>query len=141
MSPRRRRLAFAFVALAVMTTVAAVQRQAEPPAHSFRVLLGLTDNEPTDWNGEIEVADGKATTLSGWRFEGKDAVDGTSKWKCSTRNAVAPGERYPVSKAKGKAPEPPQKPWPNGVHVTVTGNNPAVTLKLAAGEVKFKASD
>ncbi len=142
MSPRRRRrLVFGFIALAVMTTVAAMQRQAEPPAHSFRVLFGLTDQQPTDWSGTLEVAEGKVTALAGWRFEAKDAVEGLNKWKCSTRNLVAPGDRYPLNKATGKAPEPPQKPWPNGVHVTVTGQNPAVTLKLAAGEVKFKASD
>jgi hypothetical protein len=140
MSPRLRRIAAGLVVLVVLTAVVAMQRKEEPPAHAFRIVFGLTDKQPADWNGEVAVADGEVAELTGWRFEGKDAVDG-HKWKCSTRNAVAPGERYPLQPASGKPRETPEKPWPNGIHLTVRGAAPTVTLTLASGEVKFKASE
>jgi hypothetical protein len=141
MSPRNRRLAAAGVVAAVVAVVVAASRPAEPPPASFRVVLGLKDKEPTDWSGQGAVADGEAVELKGWRFEEMDAVEGTAKWKCKTREYIAPGERFPLDPASGKPPPPQQEPWPNGVVLTVRGADPTVTLTLPAGEVKFKASD
>jgi hypothetical protein len=141
MSPRRRRLAVAAVAALVMLVVAAVQREGEPPRHAFRITVGLTDKAPTDWNGKVAVADGEAVELTGWRFEEKDAVDGTSGWNCRTHEYIAPGAHYPLQPAEGKPTPPPQAPWPNGVTLTVKGKDPAVTLTLKQGEIKFKAAD
>ncbi|HBI43536.1 MAG TPA: hypothetical protein DDY78_11880, partial [Planctomycetales bacterium] len=87
------------------------------------------------------VADGEAVALQGWRFEEKDAIDGATKWTCRTRDAIAPGERYPLDPAEGKPKPPPQEPWPNGVVLTVRGAAPTVTLILPPGKVKFTAAD
>jgi len=141
MSPRNRRLLAAGVAAAVVAVVVAASRPGDPPTVSFRVVLGLKDKEPTDWSGHAAVADGEAVGLKGWRFEDTDAVEGTAKWTCKTRNYIVPGDRFPQDLATGKPPPPPQEPWPNGVVLALKGAGPAVTLTLPAGEVKFKADD
>ena len=141
MSPRNRRLAAAGVVGAVLLVLLAASRPADPPVVSFRVVLGLKDKEPTDWSGKVAVADGEAVELKGWRFEEKDAIEGTTKWTCRTRDYIAPGERFPLDPASGKPKPPPQEPWPNGVVFTVRGAGPTVTLTLPAGEVKFTADD
>jgi hypothetical protein len=138
---RHRRVVGAVVAGAVMLAVAAMQRPAEPPVHTFRVTLGLLDKVPADWDGQLAVAGGEVTKIEGWRFQEKDAVDGVRGWKCRTREFIATGARYPLQPATGKAAEPPQKPWPNGVTLTVRGKTPTVTLTLKAGEVKFQADE
>ena len=141
MSPRKCRLAAAAVVAAVVVGLVAAYRPAEQPTTSFRVVLGLKDKKPTDWSGKVAVADGDAVELRGWRFEEMDAVDGTTQWTCKTRNYIKPGDRFPLDPASGKPPPAPQEPWPNGVVLTVRGADPAVTLTLPAGEVKFKAGD
>jgi hypothetical protein len=140
MSPRRRRVLAALVVAAVLLAVVAAQKAPEQPVYSFRVVLGLGDKEPTEWNGEVAVADGELVELAGWRFEEKDGVDGR-KWACRTRNNISPGETYPQQPAEGKLKEPPKEPWPNGVVLTVKEAAPTVTLTLAQGEVKFKPDD
>jgi hypothetical protein len=141
MSRRRRRLAGLVTAAVVLIAVAASRRQAEPPRYTFRVTLGLKDKAPADWGGRVAVAGGEVAELVGWRFEGKDAVQGLTGWKCQTHDYVEPGQRYPLNPASGKPAPPPQKPWPNGITLTVRGEAPTLTLTLKAGEVKVKAGD
>ncbi|MCI0456495.1 MAG: DUF3604 domain-containing protein [Gemmataceae bacterium] len=143
MPPRRRRFLAALVAFGVIALTVAAVRQNDPPRHAFRVVFGLKDKEPGDWSGQLTVAGGEVAALDGWRFEGKeDSVQGTTAWKCRTRNGIAPEQRYaiqgPDGAPKHKAGE---VPWPNGIHLTVQGAAPTVTLKLARGNVKFSASD
>lgn len=140
---RRRRLVGAILALAVMALAAAAVRQNEPPRHAFRVVFGLKDTEPSDWSGQASVRDGELASLTGWRFQLKtDAVKGKNAWKCRTHDGIAPEKRYPVAAGdftlKGKIV---LEPWPNGIHLTVQGAAPTVTLKLPKGEVKFAAAD
>ncbi len=141
MSPRKRRLAAAAVVAAVVAAVLAAYRPAEQPTTEFRVVLGLGDKEPTDWSGQVAVADGQAVELKGWRFEDKDAVEDATKWTCKTRNYIKPGDRFPLEPASGKPPVAPQQPWPNGVVLALRGANPAVSLTLPSGEIKFKTDD
>jgi hypothetical protein len=141
MSVRVRRYAVAVVAIVVMIAVAASRKQAEPPRHVFRVTFGLKDKNPADWSGQVAVAGGEVASITGWRFEEMDAVDGVSGWKCRTHNLIAPGERFPLASASGKVAPAPQQPWPNGVTLTVRGEAPTVTLSLKAGEIKFQAGD
>ncbi|HEV3262726.1 MAG TPA: hypothetical protein VG013_38175, partial [Gemmataceae bacterium] len=140
MPSRRRRFWTAVVCLAVMVVIAAAVRKREPPVLTFRVTFGLQDREPRDWSGQVAVKGGEVTELTGWRFEDKDAVDGTSGWKCRTHDLIAPEQRYPVTPAKGKAKRAPLQPWPNGVTIRVRGSAPEVTVTLARGEVKFEAA-
>jgi hypothetical protein len=139
MSARARCFTAALIALAVMIVVAASQKREEPPRHLFRLVLGLKDTKPDDWSGEVEVEGGQVIALTGWRFEEKDAVDGVRGWKCRTHNNIAPDERVPLTLASGKTPVALKQPWPNGVTLTVRGANPTLTIKLKAGDIKFKA--
>jgi hypothetical protein len=141
MSARLRRYAGALAAVVLMIAVAASQKQAEPPRHVFRITLGLTDKQPADWSGQVSVAGGEVTGISGWRFESKDAVEGTRGWKCRTHENIVRGEHFPITPASGKALPPPKQPWPNGVNLTVRGEAPTLTISLPTGEIKFKASD
>jgi hypothetical protein len=109
----------ALFALAVLTAVVAMQRT-EPPAHTFHVTLGFKDIQPTDWSGYVSVEGCTVTGLSGWRFEGKDAVQGTAAWKAWTKAYIASEGRYPLTPATGKAAKPPQKIWPLGVSYRLT---------------------
>ena len=139
----RRRFLGAAVALAVMLVAAAAVRQGEPPSHTFRIIFGLRDKEPTDWSGQVTVADGRVKALAGWRFEAKtDAVKDTNAWSCGTHNGIAPEKRYPVQDADGKPKgKAALQPWPKGIHLFVEGATPTVTLKLPKGEVKFAAAE
>jgi hypothetical protein len=137
---RHRRLAGALLAIFVMIAAAAMH-QNQPPLHHFRIILGLKDREPTDWSGQLAIDGGEVTHLAGWRFEDKDAVQGTTSWKCRTHNSIARDQRYPIVPASGQAREPAVEPWPNGLTLTVRGAAPRVTLSLPKGEVKFEAKD
>src|SRR5437870_5795730 len=107
MNPRHRRVVVAILAGIVMVAVAAAMQKKDAPEASFRIVLGLKDQTPADWSGSVTVAGGEVTSLTGWRFEEKDTVEGTTGWKCKTRNAPAPGARFGTTPAGGK--EPPAK--------------------------------
>ncbi|MHB1424824.1 MAG: CehA/McbA family metallohydrolase [Gemmataceae bacterium] len=141
MSARIRRCALALVSVVLMIVVAASQKQAEPPRHLLRVAFGLKDKKSTDWSGKVEISGGKIVSLTGWRFEEKDAVDGVSGWKCRTHEQIALGEHYPMTSASGELVQPPKQPGPNGVTFLVSGEAPALTLTLPTGEIKFKSED
>jgi hypothetical protein len=104
-------------------------------------VLGLLDQAPTDWSGQVAVAGGEVTALTGWRFEEKDAVDGLSAWKCRTRELIAPGARYATLPASGKPKDAKKQPWPNGITLTLNGAMPTVSLTLPRGVVKFTVAD
>ena len=60
----------------------ALQTFAQVPAGTgIRVILGLTDREPTAWDGKVTARDAQISSLEPWRFEGQDAVQGTSGWR------------------------------------------------------------
>lgn len=50
----------------------------------MRILLGMTDDKPTAWDGSVTAHGIEIQSLGGWRFERPDAISGTS-WKASTR--------------------------------------------------------
>jgi hypothetical protein len=141
MSIRKNSL-LACLALSVMILAGIAMQAPQEPLHRFRVVLGLTDRQPTDWSGHVAVEGGEITALSGWRFEQGDVVTSKNAWKCRTRNQIAPTHRYPVldhaGKPKGQAVF---APWPNGVHMTVQGAAATLALKLPAGTVEFAARD
>ncbi len=144
MSMILRRTALGLVSVAAIVAVTAMfSQQAETPTYTFRVTLGLTDKEPTDWSGKITVAAGEVIELTGWRFEEKDKIEDKSAWKCSTHRFIDPEARYPVATPgqEGIPPHTPEKPWANGVTLVIKGQAPTVTLALPNGELKFKTSD
>ena len=54
------------------------------PAESYLVILGVNDTAATNWDGSITVTGATVEILRGWRFEGNDAISGTSSWKAQT---------------------------------------------------------
>jgi hypothetical protein len=52
---------------------------------SVRVLFGLTDTEPTRWDGAVTVDSGTVTAIQGWRFGPEDSTDYSTSWKATTR--------------------------------------------------------
>jgi hypothetical protein len=68
-------------------------------AVSVRVLLGVTDHAPARWDGSVEARGADVTALDPWRFEGADAIAGSS-WKMTTHAirlfGTAPPEGRPV---------------------------------------------
>ncbi len=143
MTLSRRRLFAALIACTVMAVTLAAMRPGDPPQHIFRITLGLHDKAPTNWNGQVAVNGGEVAALTGWRFEGGDAVEGTHGWKCRTHVYIAPGQRNPIARPRSQPQPTPaaRQPWPNGVTLTVRGATPTVTLTLPQGEVKFAAAD
>jgi hypothetical protein len=137
----RRLLGLALTATILAAAVAGTRRQ-ELPEHTFRILLGVQDTQPTDWSGQVAVRGGTVASLTGWRFEGQDAVQATTSWQCRTRENIAPGKRYPILDGLGipKA-RPVLTPWPVGVDLTVRGASPALTLTLAPGQVQFTSAE
>jgi hypothetical protein len=143
MSLRQRRLAGLVLTFVVIAAaVAGVQPQSEA-VHNFRVTFGLHDKQPTDWSGQVTVANGQVTALSGWHFEAKsDQIKGTSAWKSGTHDYVAPLQRYPIQDYAGKPKaKPVEQPWPIGVYLSVRGNAPAVTVQAGKEGFKFAAAE
>ncbi len=139
----RRRILLAAGAVAVMViAVTAMRPRGEPPLATFRIVLGLKDQAPAAWNGTVAVEGGEVAGLEGWRFEGKDAAQGTTGWKCRTHEHAAPGQTYPLQGPDGKPlGKVKMITWPNGVFLRLRGAAPTVTVTLAQGEIKFKAGD
>ncbi len=76
----------------------------------LRIRFGLTDQGNTKWDGTVTVAPGRVESISGWRFQQGDAVDGTTGWRADTRpltvrrsNAQKQKQAATVGKKKGKA--------------------------------------
>src|SRR5580700_6120154 len=114
-----RRIALGLVSVCAVVGVAMYSQETETPTYTFRITLGLTDKEPTDWSGKVIVAGGEVVNLTGWRFEGKDKIEDKSRWKCSTHRFITPEARYPLNTASNKETAPSEKPWANGVTLTV----------------------
>src|SRR5688572_4192238 len=83
----------------------AVQIIDEPAAQfRFRILLGLTDQSPSQWDGKIRVSHGTITKIDGWLFERADEIQGTSGWKTGSRRSrplgepadLIPPEQWPI---------------------------------------------
>src|SRR5207244_3875255 len=89
--------------LALLLSVFAFACQANVSAAEVgvRVRFGLTDKEPENWNGTVNVTPGKVAAVSGWRFEQTDHANGTEGWVASTRAAA--DNRTAAQKAKAKA--------------------------------------
>ncbi len=60
----------------------------DPPADSNSLVLislGLTDTEPTAWDGSLQVESGKLLAVIGRSFRVGDVVDPPNRWKASSR--------------------------------------------------------
>ncbi len=107
------------------------------------IQFGIGDKEPTIWDGTLTATPGKVTEISGYRFEQKDAVQGNSGWKASTRTpqgAVRPRGNNPKKMGAARQMGP---IFENGVFVKLRDVTPDSVLEMttAQGKVSFKLDD
>ncbi len=107
------------------------------------VRFGLTDTTSSKWDGSVSVSSGKVENVGGWRFQMKDAVEGTS-WTAMTRplterrsNNAKKGAQQNKKKAASEAMAD------NGVvlHLVDVNDDTVVTVKTPTGDVVFKLAD
>lgn len=126
-----------------------------------RIRLGVTDKQPTRWDGSASVTGGKIAEINGWRFEQGDKVTGPDSWQASTRqsseglrnNAKAskkaaaknagnpPAKKGAKKKAAGGVPGVPVVD--NGVILRLAEASDAteISVKTAAGSFAFKLGE
>src|ERR1041384_6307838 len=124
----------------------------------LRIPFGLTDDSNTKWDGTVSVSPGQVASISGWRFQQDDAVEGTTGWKASTRpltvrrsnqakNQAKKGAQQQKGKKKGKAAAAAAAAngpmADNGVILYLVGvtEDSVVSVKTAKGNFDFKLSD
>ncbi len=99
-----------------------------PTAICYLVQFGVTDQEPTTWDGRIAVSGGSVSRIEGWRFAADDSTDNHSAWKLSTRHNIAA--------AGGQMME-------NGIIVDILDGSyvaPRATVTIDTGQGKFSFS-
>jgi hypothetical protein len=75
----------ALVLIAAAQTPGPSRSAAPQPFSSVRVLFGLTDTEPTPWDGTVTLDSGSVKAIQGWRFGPEDSTDYARSWKAATR--------------------------------------------------------
>lgn len=111
------------------------QPLAMPESVTFRVLLGVTDAEPTDWSGSVVLTGGSVRSIKGWRFAQNDSTDYQSSWKLSTRRGIV---RAAQKKGGNRAPME-----DNGVLITASLDSPDARyeIRTPAGAFSFVARE
>jgi hypothetical protein len=104
--------------------------QPAPEGFAIRILLGVTDREPVNWDGSIRVTPGRIVEVRGWRFDANDSASNDGSWKLATRESAG---------KKGKA----GPVLENGVIVTADTRDPGARfeVKTAQGSFSFQQSD
>src|SRR5688572_4159136 len=122
---------------AVLIAWAAWQRPVEPSLSAVQdgskallIHFGLTDAEPTVWDGEISIAGGEIVQLSSWRPLPGEGIDGQRAWKLSSTWSDTfqnrPWEREPMTPYRRVLRSP-------GLVVEVRGARPVLTFNTPWG--------
>jgi hypothetical protein len=121
-----------------------VQPQAAPVENvsQFRIVVGLTDTGPKDWQGKLSVTGGELVSARGWRFSQQDSVDAAGAFQFRTKtgpleNQLLTAHPYGATTWGDKAI---QRLIPEGLIVKVKGAA-RVRFESAAGAFEFSASD
>src|SRR6266545_6816450 len=81
------------VAVALLAAAAPVY-----PAVAVRVLLGVGDQEETDWSGGVTARGAVIAEVEPWRFDGSDAMQPGNRWKITShRTRVFGGGANPAA--------------------------------------------
>ena len=107
--------------------------------------LGLTDKEPTVWDGEVKVSPGTVQGIAGWRFERQDKVLGKTGWQAGTRPFAVQG-RANNPKKLGMVRRAQQNLGPipeNGVFLNLreVTDDSVVEVTTKQGNFSFKVGD
>jgi hypothetical protein len=98
---------------------------------SVRVLLGTNDKESTVWDGSVRTQGGSIVSMEPWRFEGQDAISGTT-WKMSTHAM----RRFAGGNQANAAPV-----VANGVVVTVAEGTASLQFETAQGNFELRLDE
>ena len=140
---RSRPVKAGLVVVVLLIAVAAMQQESQQ-IYTVRIVFGLKDQTPTDWNGSLTVfGKGEIVSIEGWQFERPDKVIGVTGWKAKTRNFIAYGKRFPVQLASGKPRYKAEfQPRAKGVIVRVKGSRKiGIRLKLRKTDLLFTPAD
>lgn len=129
---------FAVAVAGAMLFAWAWQPQAAPATSSVpddtKALLlrfGLTDTEPTVWNGSVSISGGEIVKLSSWRPLPGETIEAQRTWKLSSTLSETfqnrPWEREPMS---GYGPVL-RRP---GLVIEVRGTKPLLTINTPHGQ-------
>ena len=112
-----------FILLAALSPVAYA-------ATGVRVLLGLTDQASTKWDGGVSARGARIVSLEPWRFEGEDAIAG-NQWRMAT---------HPIRLFGAQGPRPVVA---NGVIVWLDGESDSseLAVKTPQGAFTVKLGD
>ena len=92
---------------------------------SVRVVFGVTDTAPSQWDGTVKLDSGTITAIQGVRFGPEDSTDYSSSWKAATR-------------AQGQ----PDNVFENGVMITAQVKPEARwSIHTARGDFSFTLKD
>ncbi len=94
---------------------------------SFRMLLGVGDTASIRWDGTITPEGAKIDSIESWRFEGTDAVVG-STWHVTT---------HPARLFAGSTPAGPSNVVANGLVVSLSGQTSGGQLKVTTAQGDF----
>src|SRR5262245_12833335 len=86
---------------------------------TLRIVFGQQDAAPADWNGSLQVDNGRLDDIRGWRTSDRDAV-GPGGWKLRTQRWVTPDG----------APSPPRPVAASGVNVYGSGTDAKTRIRL-----------
>src|ERR1043165_1579465 len=117
------------LAVAIFSCSSILAQTAAGPG--VRILLGMTDDKPAQWDGSVTATGAEIQAVEGWRFERPDAVSGNS-WKASSRQPrlFNNGGQFDL--------QPSQVPVvPNGVIVRLSQANPNTQLSVTTTQGKF----
>ncbi|MCS7026545.1 MAG: DUF3604 domain-containing protein [Bryobacteraceae bacterium] len=92
-----------------------------------RILMGLTDREPTNWDGAISAKGARITAIEPWRFEEKDTLLEGGRWQMSTH----PPRLF------GAAQQLNRTPVANGVLVWLDEDAATVELEVTTTQGSF----
>jgi hypothetical protein len=96
-----------------------------------RILLGVTDQATTKWDGSVQASGARITSIEPWRFDGQDAMAGSNAWKCETH----PPRLFGAAQNAGHVA--------NGVMVWLDGdgNNVELAVETAQGNFTVRLRD
>jgi hypothetical protein len=109
-----------------------------PQSVTFRILFGLADTDPTDWDGKVTVSAGTVLSIQGWRFSGNDSSDYQTSWKASTRRGPL---RAAATRKKGPDAKGPM--LDNGVLIAadLKDSNARYEIATPQGDFAFQAQE
>ena len=113
--------------LPLITAAAFAQNSA---GTGVRFIFGVTDTQPTKWNGKVKAQGAQVTAIEPWRFEGEDVVPVGEGWQLQLHNIrlFGGGNQFGL----GRLPL-----VSNGVVVRLSSSNPDVNLHVETLQGNF----